>query len=125
MKKKIFGGIAIVAMAVAVAMNVTVGDQKQEKRSLLALANVEALAEGEYELVNNRTPAKCKTTTTIETYTTTEPGWVWSLELNVWLFKGKVSHESPKDYLKTTKTTIAEFDGCVLGGDSDCTGPLC
>ncbi len=36
-------------MAVAVAMNVTVGNQKQEKLSLLALANVEALAEGEDE----------------------------------------------------------------------------
>jgi len=47
MNKKIFGGIAIVAIAVAVAFNVTLSNQKQDKASLLALANVEALAQSE------------------------------------------------------------------------------
>ncbi len=47
MKTKIFGGIAIVAIAVAVAFNVSVSNQKQDAASLLALANVEALADGE------------------------------------------------------------------------------
>jgi len=45
MKKKIFGGIAIVAIAVAMAFNVTLSNQKQDKASMLALANVEALAQ--------------------------------------------------------------------------------
>ena len=49
MNKKIFGGIAIVAIAVTVAFNVTLSNQKQDKASMLALANVEALAEDEFE----------------------------------------------------------------------------
>ena len=47
MKKKIFGGIAIVAIALAVAFNVSLSNQKQDKASMLALANVEVLAEAE------------------------------------------------------------------------------
>jgi len=47
MHKKIFGGIAIVAIAIAVAFNVSVSNQKQDAASLLALANVEALAQSE------------------------------------------------------------------------------
>jgi len=47
MKTKIFGGIAIVAIAAAVAFNVTLSNQKQDAASLLALANVEALAQSE------------------------------------------------------------------------------
>ena len=47
MKTKIFGGIAIVAIAVAVALNVNMVNKKSDKASLLALANVEALAQGE------------------------------------------------------------------------------
>jgi len=47
MNKKIFGGIAIVAIAVAVGFNVSISNQKQDKTSMLALANVEALAEPE------------------------------------------------------------------------------
>ena len=47
MKTKIFGGIAIVAIAVAVALNVNMVNKKSDKASLLALANVEALAGGE------------------------------------------------------------------------------
>ena len=47
MKKQIFGGIAIVAIAVAVALNVNMVNKKSDKTSLLALANVEALAQNE------------------------------------------------------------------------------
>ena len=47
MKKQIFGGIAIVAIAVAVALNVNMVNKKSDKTSLLALANVEALADPE------------------------------------------------------------------------------
>ena len=50
MKKKIFGSIAIVVIAVAVAMNLTFSNQNQNKANMLALANVEALAEGEDEI---------------------------------------------------------------------------
>jgi hypothetical protein len=47
MKTKIFGGIAIVAIAIAVALNVSLNTSKTNNASLLALANVEALAGGE------------------------------------------------------------------------------
>ena len=44
MKTKIFGGIAIVVIALAVAFNVSLNTGKTNNASLLALANVEALA---------------------------------------------------------------------------------
>ncbi len=47
MKTKILGGIAIVAIAIAVALNVSLNTSKTNNASLLALANVEALAQGE------------------------------------------------------------------------------
>jgi hypothetical protein len=49
MKTKILGGIAIVAIAIAVALNVNMTNKKSDKTSLLALANVEALAQSEGE----------------------------------------------------------------------------
>jgi hypothetical protein len=45
--KNILGLVAIVAIAVAVAFNVSITNQKQDAASMLALANVEALAGGE------------------------------------------------------------------------------
>jgi len=47
MKTKILGGIAIVAIAVTVSFNVTLSNKKQDNTSMLALANVEALAQSE------------------------------------------------------------------------------
>ena len=47
MKKKIFGGMAVVAIAIAMAFNVNLNMSKSNNTSLLALANVEALASGE------------------------------------------------------------------------------
>ena len=47
MKTKFFGGIAIVAIALAVAFNVSLNTGKTNNASLLALANVEALASNE------------------------------------------------------------------------------
>lgn len=47
MKKKIFGSLAILTIAVIVAFNVNLGTKKSNPTSLLALANVEALADGE------------------------------------------------------------------------------
>ncbi|MDD3323183.1 MAG: hypothetical protein PHS59_17255 [Paludibacter sp.] len=44
MKKKIFGGIAVVAIAVAVAFNVSVVNQRSNYVSNFALVNVEVLA---------------------------------------------------------------------------------
>ena len=46
-KQKLFGGIAIVVIALAVAFNVRLNTGKTNNASLLALANVEALADGE------------------------------------------------------------------------------
>jgi len=47
MKKKFFGGIAILAIATMAAFNVNMNTQN-ENLSDLNLANVEALAQGEY-----------------------------------------------------------------------------
>jgi hypothetical protein len=47
--KNILGLVAIVAIAVAVAFNVTVSNKKTDTASLLALKNVEALAGGEVD----------------------------------------------------------------------------
>jgi hypothetical protein len=47
MKKIILGGIAIVAIAVMAAVNVNMNSQSENLLSDLALANVEALADGE------------------------------------------------------------------------------
>ena len=53
MKKQIFGGIAIVAIAIAVALNVNMVNKKSEKASLLVLANVEALAQEVTDVYSN------------------------------------------------------------------------
>jgi hypothetical protein len=45
--KNILGLVAIVAVAVAMAFNVSVSNKKTDTASLLALKNVEALASGE------------------------------------------------------------------------------
>ena len=45
--KNIIGLVAIVAVAVAMAFNVTVSNTKTDTASLLVLRNVEALASGE------------------------------------------------------------------------------
>jgi len=47
MKKKLFGSLAILTIAVIVAFNVNLSTKKSDMTSLLALANVEALASGE------------------------------------------------------------------------------
>lgn len=59
MKKKIFGGIAIVAIAVTVALNVNMVNNKSDKTSLLALANMEALANGEGGQGKYQTMGRC------------------------------------------------------------------
>ena len=50
MKKKIFGGIAVLAIAAVTVINVNLGMKDNGNFSLLSLANVEALANGD---VNN------------------------------------------------------------------------
>jgi hypothetical protein len=45
MKKKIFSGVAVLAIAVVAALNVNFGMSNKEDMSLLTLANVEALAQ--------------------------------------------------------------------------------
>ncbi|MEA4936479.1 hypothetical protein SDC9_117312 [bioreactor metagenome] len=47
MKKKIFGSMAILAIAAVVAFNVNLGTKKSDRLSLLALTNIEVLADGE------------------------------------------------------------------------------
>ena len=57
MKKKIFGGIVILAIAAVAAFNVNF-DTKSNKLSDISLANVEALATPENGSSNNTGPAK-------------------------------------------------------------------
>ena len=45
MKKKIFGGIAVIAIVVVVAFNVSLSTEKNNQDMKLSLANVEALAQ--------------------------------------------------------------------------------
>ena len=47
MKKKIFGGIAALAIAAVVALNVQMGMSERNQLSDLSMANVEALAQNE------------------------------------------------------------------------------
>jgi hypothetical protein len=44
-KNKIFGGIAVLAIAAVAAVNISVNAQKESPLSMFALANVEALAD--------------------------------------------------------------------------------
>ena len=46
-REQIFGGIAIVAIAIVVALNVNMVNKKSDNASALALANIEALTQGE------------------------------------------------------------------------------
>ena len=62
MKKKILGGFAVLAVAVAVAFNVNMNSEKNEL-SDLALANVEALAEEDASKEGKYSPTKTKITT--------------------------------------------------------------
>ena len=77
MKTKIFGGIAIVAIALAVAFNVSLNTSKTNNASVLALANVDAFAQGEIgpPLTNwKETTFECERTVGINygvVYTTT------------------------------------------------------
>ena len=59
MKTKIFGGIAIVAIALAVAFNVSLNTGKTNNASLLALANVEALASEGVTVTCGKTGGAC------------------------------------------------------------------
>ena len=49
MKKKIFGGIAVIAIAGAMALSVSL-NAKNNNLSSISLANVEALANGEFDV---------------------------------------------------------------------------
>jgi len=59
MKKKIFGGIAILAIAAMAAFNVTMNTQN-ENLSDLSLANVEALAQTSGETVYVTCSSSCR-----------------------------------------------------------------
>ncbi|MEA4936493.1 hypothetical protein SDC9_126911 [bioreactor metagenome] len=59
MKKVIFG-LAVLAIAATVAFNVNLGTKKSDKASLLAFANVEALADGEeFTITCNQYEGRC------------------------------------------------------------------
>ena len=140
MKKKIFGGIAIVAMAVAVAFNVTLGNQNQDKASILALANVEALAEGEdggwnsffdiwtYGLFKDDKTIKYDCTVTTAT-TETMPSY--DVDINAKIPVNGVQLGGEANYNSGTKTTVVTitYKGkrttCEKGGDTNCDAKEC
>jgi len=124
MKKKFFGAAVVVAIAVGAMISVNLN--KVSNKGNLTLANVEALAQepgdgGEY----CGTPAKCVKTATIESYTTTSPGYTWSAGGNVWLLNGSRTTTSPADYTKTTTTDTSSWDGCKPTGTTSCYAPPC
>ena len=57
MKKKIFGGVAILAIAVVAVFNVNFGEKDNGNSSILSLANVVALANGD---VDEKKTKKCR-----------------------------------------------------------------
>ncbi len=90
----------------------------------MALKNVLALADGEDPEDpdpgeddgggNVTTWQIGKKTITTEIYTATSPGWSWSTEGNIWLFKGTRTENWPPNYLK--ETVSVEISCCRLKG---------
>ena len=56
-------------------------------------------------------------TKTVETYTTTAPGWTFSYEVNLWVFKGTVTNTQPPSYKKETDTVLVTIQCCQKQGN--------
>jgi hypothetical protein len=106
MKKRIFIGIATIAVATITAVNVNIALQGSDL-SALSLANVEALA-GENNGNNSTSTWQVGEKTIV---TTTSSGWTWDVSANAWLFNGKVTNTIPPN------TTTVKIKCCRPQGD--------
>ena len=73
-------GLAVLAIAAAAAGNVNFNSQTN-LMSDLALANVEALADGEANDGYKGTTASCSKTVVVETYITNQSGYSWNFSI--------------------------------------------
>ena len=122
MKKKIFGALVVVAIAASAMINVNLN--KVSDKGDLALANVEALADPEGEPTPTSWQIGDKTIVA-ETKITTEPGWQWSISLNVWLFEGKVSNGAPTTSVTTSSSTVKIKCCQPMGPETTCSYERC
>jgi hypothetical protein len=86
MKKKIIGGIAIAAVALALAFNLIV---KQDSNNLseLTMANMEALAGSEYHLGQPGTNWQTYTIScTVAQQNSTGYSWYWDIETQAYVY---------------------------------------
>jgi hypothetical protein len=87
MKKKILGGIAILAIAAVAAFNVNLNTQ-ESNMSPLALANVEALAGSEYHLGQPGTNWKKYTIScTAAQQNSTGSSWYWDVNAQAYVYE--------------------------------------
>jgi hypothetical protein len=69
--------------------------------------------------VGEKEGAKSSVEKTVETFTTTEPGWSFDVEANFWIFKSKKTTSWPASYKKET-IKVSE-PCCFFGkGKEDC-----
>ena len=116
MRKVILFALVGIALSVA-SYGVYETQSRKQTMSDILLANIEAL--GDY---NPETGTESGTTWQIgnktltkEVYHSNDPNWKWSVDLNIWLFKGQISHSSPSDSTKQIETVT--FKCCRLKGD--------
>lgn len=87
----------------------------KDTMSDILLANVEAISNPENGTEPGTTWQIGNKTLTKEVYHSNDPNWKWSVDLNIWLFKGQISHSSPSDSTKHIETVT--FKCCRLKGD--------
>lgn len=90
--------------------------QNEKDLTGFALANIEALANGEpYDNDDNLTWQVGDKTITTKTFKAEDPKWTWSTEFNLWFFKNKITTEWPSSYSDSTITV--KIKCCRLMGD--------
>ncbi|MDD3322729.1 MAG: NVEALA domain-containing protein [Paludibacter sp.] len=125
MKKKVFGVIAVVAIAVAVAFNVNLNMSKTNHTSMLALANVEALAFIESSEPNG-TLSETSETGFFTTGFTKEIGWDWNMEDQCWMYMTSNTNQEPSDATYETGYYTITTSCCKPYGENGCEDyPVC
>ena len=114
MKKKIFSGALLLAIAATAAFNVNFNMNKSDKLSSLALANIEALASGESGSATWKIADKdCSISERVDA----------NLEITLAGKKFKVANYSVgATYKKTWKNAARD---CSTGGSSMCASTTC
>jgi hypothetical protein len=113
MKKKILSGIFALALLITSGYGVSKSVNGNADLSLLALDNVEALAQ--YEDGDGTRWQVGEKTITTEVYVPDSPGWSWDASIKIWLLNGEVTQNRPTQYTKTT--TSVKIKCCRLIGN--------